>query len=315
MPYLDCRMSRQTNIFIDKMEQIGYSRHYWIQTRSALKSFTTHCHSRGVGSALKVGPEECLTFIEKYRAQSLSYQRGVWTMVRQFLASEGNPVCMTLRPRLRGTSRTTLIWLSAEEAATIRDLDKTPNEELLIGGSLDQGLRRIETLRLSRADVETALQTNLLRVHGKTGERSIWLNPRFKKTLADYLSKLEASRAQDKIIPVGLTRSDDILDNFRKRYDRRRFGYHSLRRRCLTDLYESGTDLTIIARIAGHSSTAQTEEYLGIPEAAMREAWEKAEAFRNREKEQMRRPEGSQIQVLTGVDSTVFAEERRYRGV
>ncbi len=100
-------------------------------------------------------------------------------------------------------------WLTPEEAEAVFHTPMTPRESLLIGAGLLQGLRRVETLRITVKDARDCLRTGILRVRGKGGkERGIPLHDDFAEILRNYLRWLEPMSDDMPILRVGRSCSE-----------------------------------------------------------------------------------------------------------
>lgn len=270
--YWNSRMEREIAKYLRGMKEEGYTERYIAQHRGTLHLFREHCRTMNVGSARKVSSQDVLSFIKKYESFSASYQAIHWVVLRRFLAENGNPALLRLRTRIHGTARTRVDWLTPEECEAVFQTSMTSRESLLIGAGLLQGLRRVETLRMTVRDARDALRSSILRVRGKGGkERAIPLQDEFSVILRAYLVWLDPETDDSRMCPLKRTRSEEILQGFCKRHGRK-FTFHTLRRSFGRNLWLLGVPIETISELLGHSSIDMTRKYLGIDQSDMRQA-------------------------------------------
>lgn len=270
--YWNSRLSREIARYVRRLAEEGYTRRYVNQQRQILGYFAEHCRAEGITSVFRVRTDTALSFLKAYEHLSGSYQSKNWCVLRRFLAEYENVSLLKVRPRIRGTSRVNVDWLTPEECEAVFETAMRPKESLLIGAGLLQGLRRIETIRITAKDAKDALRTGMLRVRGKGGkERAVPLQDEFSMILRSYLSWSNPKSDDQRIAGVGLTCSETILGQFCSRHGRH-FGFHTLRRSFGRNLWLLGIPEVVISEILGHASIDMTRKYLGINQSDMRQA-------------------------------------------
>ena len=270
--YWNSRMNREVAKYLRKLVEEAYTERYIAQHRHTLSFFQRHCMERGIGTVSKVDSETALSFLNKYTSYSASYQAKHWVVVRRFLAEYENPALIRVRPRIHGTARTRVDWLTMEECESVFHTPMTPKESLLIGAGLLQGLRRIETLRMTVKDAKDALRTSILRVRGKGGkERAIPLQDEFCVILRAYLTWSDPERDDIPMLKMGRSYSETLLQRFCGRFGRK-FTFHTMRRSFGRNLWLLAVPIETISELLGHSSIDMTRKYLGIDQSDMRKA-------------------------------------------
>ncbi len=270
--YQNSRLTREVSRYLRKLQEEGYTERYIAQHRHTLSYFQGHCRERMIGTVKLVTSEAALSFLKKYESYSASYQAKHWVVLRRFLAEYENPALIKVRPRIHGTARTRVDWLTMEECQGILLEPMTPRESLMIGAGLLQGLRRIETLRITVKDARDALRTGILRVRGKGGkERAIPLQDDFSVILRSYLTWLDPSVDDVPILRIGRSYSETLLQAFCQRHGRK-FTFHTMRRSFGRNLWLLGVPIETISELLGHSSIDMTRKYLGIDQSDMRQA-------------------------------------------
>ncbi len=270
--YWNSRLQREVARYLRKLREEGYTQRYIAQHRQTLSSFQTFCRARGICSVSKVSSGDASDWLRSWERFSGSYQSKQWSILRRFLAENGNAAMLRLRPKIHGTARVHVDWLTMEESQAILSEPMTPIEALLIGAGLLQGLRRIETLRLTVRDTRDALRTSVLRVRGKGGkERAIPLQDDFSVILRSYLAWLDPDEDDVPLLVAQRTFTESRLQEFCERHGRK-FTFHTLRRSFGRNLWLLGVPIETISEILGHSSIDMTRKYLGIDQSDMRQA-------------------------------------------
>jgi integrase/recombinase XerC len=219
-----------------------------------------------------VTPDIVWSFLKRYDGMSFSHQRTTASILRTYLVAFKNPSMLRMKLRFRGYGRTRVDWLTPEEIDKVFRTPMTPEQTLLIGAGLLQGLRRVETLRLTVKDAQEALRTQVLRVRGKgLKERGLPLHADFAVILSAYLVWRDPSSESVKLLPIARTTSEKILKEFCSRFGKR-FGFHTMRRSFGRALWLLGVPIETIAELYGHSSIDMTRRYLGIALGDMQRA-------------------------------------------
>jgi len=256
------RLAIEVDGFLEKLESRGLSREYLNAVRSALCRFKGFCELREIGCVKRIDPELVGEYMGTVSAYSSSYQRFVLSVVKRFLAYHKNVSLVDYRPLINGSSRMRVDWLTPEECKKIFDTDMQPDQSVLIGAGILQGLRRKETIRMTVGEARWALSSKILSVRGKTGPRSIPLHQDFGTILERYLAGkiLQDDRL---LLNMKRTKSERQLNEFCQRYGKK-FGFHTLRRSFGRNLWLLGVPIETISELYGHSSVDMTREYLGV---------------------------------------------------
>jgi integrase len=270
--YVNSRFRREVSKYLKKLKDEGLSGRYLVHIRSTLLSFLGHCNGYGIRNPHAVTAEAVLTYLEKSENSSGSNQRQKACFLRRFLAYTENPVMVNMRIRVRGNARTHVDWLTPTETEAILATPMTPTEAVLIRAGLLQGMRRIETLRLTVQDAQRALQSNILGVRGKSYKlREVPLHIGFAQTLKAFLEKYPTLMGAAPLLGIQRSRSEKVLKQFCLRFGRK-FTFHTLRRTFGRNLWLRGVPLETISELLGHSSTDMTRLYIGINLIDMRRA-------------------------------------------
>lgn len=266
------RQAREVSQYVRQLEEEGITQRYMSQIKSTLRSFREHCREGEVNTTRGVTSEIVRSFLAKYEGMSFSHQRTTASILRTYLAAFRNPCMLRMKLRFRGYGRTRVDWLTPEEIEKVFRTPMTPQQTVLVGAGLLQGLRRIETLRLSVKDAQEALRTQILRVRGKgLKERGLPLHTDFALILSAYLAWKDRSDGSERLLEMGRTTSEKVLQELCSRFGKR-FGFHTLRRSFGRALWLLGVPIETITELYGHSSVDMTRRYLGIALGDMQKA-------------------------------------------
>lgn len=270
--YANSRLRREISRYLQGLRNEGLTTRYISQHKATLLSFLAHCERQGVRTVNQVDTQTALSFFNQWTTYSASYQEKHWCILRRFLAEYENTALIKVKPKVHGTARTRVDWLTLEECQAVLETPMTQEQELLITAGLLQGLRRVETLRMTVRDARDGLRTGTLRIRGKAGkERAIPVHDQFVFVLQTYLTWLEPETEDRPLLSMGRTATEERLAEFCRRHGRK-FTFHTLRRSFGRNLWLNGVPVETISELLGHSSTDMTRKYLGLNLTDMRKA-------------------------------------------
>jgi len=150
----------------------------------------------------------------------------------------------------------------------------SPLQTVLIGGGLLNGMRRVETLRMTVNDARSAIRTRILRIRGKNRkERSVPIHEDFKGILERYLQQNSGKKGNETLVGIRRTKSEKELVEFCERYGRH-ITFHTLRRTFGRNLWLLNGPIETISELLGHTSIDMTRQYLGLNLTDMSKALE-----------------------------------------
>lgn len=232
----------------------------------------------------EVRKEHIVSLLERMRSDKLAIatQRNFIVSLKKICEHYNNHAFKEVRILWPEDTRPNVNWLTPDQARTILESDLTPIQDAIVSLELCAGLRRIELLRLTVADIHP----DYIEVHGKGhvgGKlRSVPIQQRVRLALDRWLAYRSdiVQSCQDAMYV-----SDALFVYRHGRYiypysdvkctgiDRHlklvctstgiEFAHHTLRRTFARQLWLSGAQLVTIAKILGHKSTEQTLEYIG----------------------------------------------------
>ena len=125
------------------------------------------------------------------------------------------------------------------------------------------GLRVSEVINLKIQDIDSERMLITIRQGKGRKDRIVPLSPNLLTTLREYYKvykpKVFLFNGQ-----FSNQYSATSCNQLVKKYLGEKYHFHSLRHSCFTSLLEAGTDLRIIQKIAGHSSSKTTEVYTHV---------------------------------------------------
>ena len=266
------RLSRTISLYVKQLRSQGLTEKWVMHQDRLLRLFGKHCREHGVHAPTLISPELVKEWILRFDNMSKSYQNQVLVTLRTYLRFIKNPAYMNMKVRLVGRGRQRVDWLTPSETEEILGVPMTALEALVIRAGLLQGLRRIETLRMTVEDARRAMETGALSVKGKGGKnRVIPLHKGFAEAIRAYLDRLPDAGREDMLIPLSEGWVAEIVVRFSLRFGRR-FTTHTLRRTFGRNLWLRGIPIETISELMGHSSTDTTRLYLGLNISDMRKA-------------------------------------------
>lgn len=130
------------------------------------------------------------------------------------------------------------------------------------------GLRVSEVINLKIEDIDsTRMIINIRQAKGKK-DRIAPLSSNVLQTLREYFKQYKPNTYLfngDGKLQYSTTSCNQLV----KRYLGKQYHFHLLRHSCFTSLLESGTDLRIIQKLAGHKSSKTTEIYTHVSSALL----------------------------------------------
>jgi site-specific recombinase XerD len=140
---------------------------------------------------------------------------------------------------------------------------KNLKHKAILSLSYSVGLRVSELINIKLEDIDS--NRMLIKIKQSKGkkDRYVPLSNNILILLRDYYNNYKPEEflfnGQNK-----LQYSSTSCNKLVKKYISNKYHFHTLRHSCFTHLMESGTDLRIIQKIAGHSSSKTTEIYTHV---------------------------------------------------
>jgi site-specific recombinase XerD len=175
--------------------------------------------------------------------------------------------------------------LSMDELRALVRADDDKRGAAIVAVMYAAGLRRFELTRLKRSDYDP--ETSVLTVRGKRNKvRTVKLNEAWRAPLVAWLRE-SAGKSKDCLFPsqrkpgqpLTVNGVAAILEARRVLAGVAPFTPHDLRRTLITNLIDSGVDLVVVKRIAGHEHVNTTALYDRRGQAAEEAAVDKLEGL------------------------------------
>lgn len=125
------------------------------------------------------------------------------------------------------------------------------------------GLRVSEVVNLKIADIDSARMLITIRQAKGNKDRIVPLSDKVLAVLREYFRQFKPKEYLFNG-QFDIRYSSTSCNKIVKQYFGNQYHFHLLRHSCFTSLLESGTDLRIIQKIAGHSSSKTTEIYTHV---------------------------------------------------
>jgi len=172
-------------------------------------------------------------------------------------------------------------WLTPEQMTRLYRSARG-SERVLLALEGFNGLRRVEVLRLRRADLD--FDRNRLRVLGKGRHGGKWRTlPLFPETALALRGLGPDRKGTGLVMPLSRSGADLMLRSAADRAGFPREGlrvsHHDLRRTFGRLAHKAGMDLVQLKNLYGHSSLDQTVHYIGLDEDEMRAGLERLAQF------------------------------------
>lgn len=266
----DTRLRRSVSQHIRDMRERNLSNGYIEMTKGRLGHFATWMDEHEIFSLSGVDHETLTRYLtDALRGKAASYQTYVWHIVKSFLKAQDHPLGEKYRYFAYGRGRH-VRWLTLEQIDFLLSQRLSPREGLMVCAGLYAGLRRIEVLRLSIADLHLALRTGELSVWAKNKVRTVPVHPDLKLAIEVYLSSVDIGPGA-RALPFTQDHYSKILKDLEHRTGIP-CASHILRRSFIRMLNKRGVPIATICAIAGHSSPETTLRYIGQPKDDMTDA-------------------------------------------
>jgi len=266
----DTRMKRSVSQFIREMRERNRCPGYIEMLEGRLKHFVTWMEEHRITCLSGVDYENLSEYIaETFKGKAASYQRYCWNVLKSFLRFHNHNLGQKYHYTATGRDRR-VKWMTPDQMDFILAQELTPREGLILCAGLYAGLRRIEVLRLTVADLRLAWQTAELTVWAKGKVRPVPVHPDFELAIRTYLDSVKYGPGE-KALQIHEDTYSRILRDLEQRTGVP-CASHVQRRSFLRFLNSKGVPLPTISAIAGHSSSETTLRYIGQPMDDMKEA-------------------------------------------
>lgn len=133
----------------------------------------------------------------------------------------------------------------------------------IISLGFSTGMRVSEVCNLKMSDIDSQRMMILVKNAKGKKDRYVPMSENLLKTLREYYVKY---KPKDYLFngQTTLQYSHKSCNEIVKKYIGEQAHFHLLRHSCFTSLLESGTDIRVIQKIAGHTSTKTTEIYTHV---------------------------------------------------
>ncbi len=214
--------------------------------------------------ALHISLKEINEYIMNYKYSSISQQNGIYSSIKIFSKNILNfkyiDKIVPERPRTEKHLPQII-----DKVFLLNKILKIKNvkHKTIISLAYSVGLRVSEIINLKINDIDSKrMIINIYQGKGKK-DRIVPLSQNILELLRIYWKEYKPTEflfnGQN-----SLQYSSESCNNIVKKYLGNEYHFHLLRHSCFTTLLESGTDLRIIQKLAGHNSSKTTEIYTHV---------------------------------------------------
>ena len=214
-------------------------------------------------SFLHLNSDDYSTYLLNYKYTSISQQNQVINSLKflyeKVLNKKYNKVCFE-RPRSEKKLPTPI-----DSKFLVCQIEKIENikHKAIISLAFSVGLRVSEIINLKISDIDSKrMLIKIVQSKGKK-DRYVPLSEGMLGLLRSYIKKC---RPKEYLFngQNSINYTPTSCNALVKKYIGKQYHFHQLRHSCFTYLLESGVDLRIIQKIAGHSSSKTTEIYTHV---------------------------------------------------
>jgi len=161
---------------------------------------------------------------------------------------------------------------SREEVETILRAPDCLKHRVLLSLIYSAGLRVSEAAAMKKTDIDLSRNLVIIRKGKGKKDRQTLLSARMRNLLSEYLESRGSATGSPWLFPGQYSGTHLSIRTLQAVFEQalakaginRKAGIHSLRHSFATHLLENGTDLRIIQKLLGHSSSKTTERYTHV---------------------------------------------------
>jgi len=215
-------------------------------------------------SALHITISDIKNYLENYSYSSISKQNQIYSAVKSFskYILKINLLGKIFLERPRSEQKLPQV---IDKDYLLNQIDNIQNKKhkAIISLAYSVGLRVSEVINLKINDIDSKrMIININQAKGRK-DRILPLSPKILIILREYYKEYKPKEYLfngQKKIKYSSTSCNRIV----KKYLGEEYHFHLLRHSCFTSLLESGTDLRIIQKVAGHKNSKTTEIYTHV---------------------------------------------------
>ncbi len=256
--------------------------------RTSARKWLEWCHTNGTDPITAT-----VDNVRQYRADLVSagYKSGTiahrLVVVRRLYEAArwqglrpDNPATGIKAPRQRQSPQERIRYIRSGDLARMfaeipRDTLKGKRDRVVLALMALHGLRGVEIQRANLSDFDSRLEGPSLLVHGKTGDRTVYLRQDVTTALALYLKALKGDSDPDRPVFVSLSNRArgkrlsrrgirQIADHYLAAIGSELRGSHVLRHTAATLALKGGAEINQIGAMLGHCDPRTTQQYAHV---------------------------------------------------
>ena len=222
--------------------------------------------------ALHITAKDIKDYIENYNYSSISKQNQIYSAIKLFAGYILNikHIKKIILDRPRKTKKLPQIIDKDYLLTTINTITNIKHKSI-IKLAYSVGLRVSEVISLKIADIDSKRMIINIRNAKGNKDRIVPLSTSVLETLREYFAKYKPSEYLFNG-QYGGKYSASSCNKIVKNYLGEQYHFHLLRHSSFTSMLESGTDISIIQKIAGHNSHKTTMIYTQVSNQLLKQA-------------------------------------------
>lgn len=256
-------MNKKSKSTLEKFEKKLRFRNYSEQTIEIYISYASKFLSSYNKDVYHIPLKEAKSYLENYSYSSISQQNQIISSIKNLYKEVVGSKLKTLKITRPRKNKTLPKVIDKEFLKnTILKVENLKHRSILMLG-FSCGLRVSEVINLKIEHIQS--ERGLILVENAKGnkDRYVPLSEKLLKTLREYFKEyrpIDYLFNGQKSLKYSTTSCNAIV----KKYLGNQYHFHQLRHSSFTTMLESGTDIRIIQRIAGHKNVKTTQIYTHV---------------------------------------------------
>ena len=256
-------MNKKSKSTLEKFEQKLRFRNYSEQTIRTYVNYASKFLSKFDKDIYHIPVKEAKAYLENYNYSSVSQQNQIISSIKNLYKEVVGSKLQTLKiERPRKNKNLPKVIDKAYLVKSISGIQNIKHKSILMLG-YSCGLRVSEVINIKIIDIQSDRGLILIENAKGNKDRFVPLSKELLKTLRAYFLEYKPVKYLfngHNSIKYSATSCNKIV----KKYLGSQYHFHQLRHSSFTAMLESGTDIRIIQKVAGHKSSKTTEIYTHI---------------------------------------------------
>lgn len=249
---------------LKKFENILRQRNYSIKTVEMYSSYVLKYYKHINKDVYQLTISDLTEYLYNYKYSSVSQQNQVINALKifyKYILNKSN-IHLNKIERPRNEKRLPQV---IDKTYVLQKISKIENlkHKSILSLAFSVGLRVSEVINLKITDIDSTRMVIIIRQSKGNKDRIVPLSQNILNLLREYY---KVFKPKEHLFngQFDLKYSSTSCNQLVKQYLGNKYHFHLLRHSCFTSLLESGTDIRIIQKLAGHSSSKTTEVYTHV---------------------------------------------------